>query len=141
MYPAPFSALSVYKTKAFARFAKRARISDAHLWKAAEFANRGSVDADLGGGVLKLRLARPGEGKSGGFRTILVLRSEDIAVYLYGYEKKDRANIDSRELQVLRRLAEAILGYNETQIAKRVEDGDFIKIPKPEEENAQKIPH
>ena len=133
------SSLSVYKTKAFARFARKARISDADLWEAANLANQGSSDADLGGGVFKLRLARAGEGKSGGFRTLLVLRIEDRAVYLYGYEKRDRANIDQRELKVLHGLAEAILGYTEIEIANRVNDGDFIEIERPEEEHAAEI--
>jgi hypothetical protein len=57
---------SVYKNKFFARFAKKARISDGDLWKAAQLAELGVIDADLGGGVIKQRIARRGEGKSGG---------------------------------------------------------------------------
>ena len=70
---------------------------------------------------------------------MLVLRRDELAVYLYGYEKKDHANINSRELQVLQRLTETILGYSENEIGDRVVDGDFIKIPRPEEENAEKV--
>ena len=73
--------LSVYKNKPFARFAKKANITDADLWKAALLANEGVVDADLGGGVIKQRIARAGEGKSGGSRTIILFRRGDRAVY------------------------------------------------------------
>ena len=56
--------LLVYKNKFFARFAKQARITDADLWKTAQLANEGLIDADLGGGVIKQRIARAGSGKS-----------------------------------------------------------------------------
>ena len=68
MRPAPSRTLSVYKGKAFVRFARKARITDADLWQAAQRANDGLIDADLGGGVIKQRIARAGEGKSGGSR-------------------------------------------------------------------------
>jgi hypothetical protein len=77
------STLSVYKTRLFVRFARKARISDADLWKAADLANQGLIDADLGGGV-KQRIAHAGEGKSGGSRTIIAFRKDDQAIYVYG---------------------------------------------------------
>jgi hypothetical protein len=73
-------AFSVYKNKAFARFAKKARITDFDLWKAAQLANKDAIDADLGGGVIKQRIARAGEGKSGGSRSIILFRKNDRAV-------------------------------------------------------------
>ncbi len=110
MSPAHFSTLSVYKGKAFMRFARKARIADADLWKAAQLANIGLIDADLGGGVIKQRIARAGEGKSGGSRSILLFKKDNRAVYVYGFEKKDVANIDRRELEAFRELAEVVLG-------------------------------
>jgi hypothetical protein len=89
------SVFSVFKTKAFVRFARRARIADADLWRAAEQANQGLIDADLGGGVIKQRIARAGQGKSGGSRTIIAFKTNDRAIYIYGFEKKDQANIVS----------------------------------------------
>jgi hypothetical protein len=80
--------LSVYKTKPFARFARRARISDADLWQTATLANQGSIDADLGGGVIKQRMARASEGKSGGVRSIILFRFHGRAVFVHGFEKK-----------------------------------------------------
>lgn len=127
------SALSVYKTKTFARFAKQARITDADLWNSALLANRGSIDADLGGGILKQRIARSGEGKSGGSRTILVFRREDRAVYVFGFEKKDRDNIDQRQFKVLRNLAKLLLGYDADEMKRQVEAGELIVIENPRE--------
>ncbi len=136
MGPAPSSTLSVYKGKAFVRFAKKARITDADLWHAAQRANHGLVDADLGGGVIKQRIARAGEGKSGGSRSIILFRGNDRAVYVYGFEKKDAANIDRRELEAFRELAEVILGYTDAEIDQRVIDGALFKVREPGEDNA-----
>jgi hypothetical protein len=77
----------IFKTKALARFAKRERISDASLTVAIENAERGLVDADLGGGVIKQRVARLGQGKSGGYRMLIGFRSKRMAVFLFGFAK------------------------------------------------------
>ncbi len=66
----------------------RKRITDADLWKAAQLANEGLIDADLGGGVIKQRIARAGEGKSGGSRSSILFRKGDRAVYVYGFERR-----------------------------------------------------
>jgi hypothetical protein len=132
--------LLVYKNKFFARFAKKARITDADLWKTAQLANEGLIDADLGGGVVKQRIARAGGGKSGGSRSIILFRRNDRAVYVYGFQKKDLANIRPNELEAFRELAHVVLGYTNAEIAKRVEDGALFEVEKPEEENnAEKV--
>jgi len=128
----------VYKSKPFARFARKARIADADLWKTAWLANEGSIDADLGGGVIKQRIARAGEGKSGG--SVILFKKDHRAVYVFGFEKKDVANIDRRELEAFRDLADLILGYSEAEMAKRVEDGALLRIGVPEgDEDDQEI--
>ena len=72
--------MRVFKTKGFARFARRERISDANLGEAVRRAERGLVDADLGGGVIKQRVARPGQGKSGGYRVLVAYRAKALSV-------------------------------------------------------------
>ncbi|MGI4854311.1 MAG: type II toxin-antitoxin system RelE/ParE family toxin [Janthinobacterium lividum] len=136
MAPALSRTLSVYKGKAFMRFAKKARIADYDLWQAAQRANDGLVDADLGGGVIKQRIARAGEGKSGGSRSIILFKLNNRAVYVYGFEKKDAANIDRREVEAFRELAEVILGYSDVEIEQRVSDGALFKVEEPGENNA-----
>jgi hypothetical protein len=126
-------ALSVYKTKSFGRFARKARIGDGALWEAATLVSQGSIDADLGGGVVKQRIARAGEGKSPGVRAIILFQFQGRAVFVYGFEKKDVGNIKQNELAAFRELADVILGYSDTEIAKRVADGALIEILPPEE--------
>jgi hypothetical protein len=134
------STLSVYKTKPFDRFARKARITDLDLWNAAELANQGLIDADLGGGVIKQRIARAGEGKSGGSRTIIAFRKDDLAIYMFGFEKKDQANIDRSDLEVLRKLAQIYLGYTAIDLAREIRAGELLIIAGPENEDASKIP-
>jgi hypothetical protein len=59
----------IFKTRWFARFARKEKIQDLVLVDAILRAEKGQVDTDLGGGVIKQRIARAGEGKSGGYRT------------------------------------------------------------------------
>jgi hypothetical protein len=77
--------MRVYKIKGFMRFQRRERIADTTLAEAILAAERGLVDADLGGGLIKQRIARPGQGKSGGFRTLIAYRRSERAVFLFGF--------------------------------------------------------
>jgi hypothetical protein len=129
----PSERLSVYKSKAFARFAKKARITDSDLCKAAQLADEGMIDADLGGGVIKQRIARAGAGKSGSSRSIILFRKGNRAVYVYGFEKKDLANIKPDELEAFRELAKVILGYSKVEIENMVKLGALFKVQEPED--------
>jgi hypothetical protein len=80
----------LFKVKWFAKFAKRERLRDASLKEAVARADRGLIDADLGGHVIKQRVARPGRGKSGGYRVIIALQTKERAVFLYGFAKNER---------------------------------------------------
>lgn len=86
------------------------------------------MDADLGGGVIKQRIARSGEGRSGGSRAVILFRQGRRAVYAYAFEKKDRANISLSELEAFRELAKVVLGYTDSEVAKRVEDGALLRV-------------
>ena len=130
-----FKTLAVYKSKPFARFARKARIPDADLWEAARLANEGVIDADLGGGIIKQRIARAGQGKSGGSRSIILFRKNDRAVYVHGFEKKDTANIGPDELEAFRKYAEVYLGYTNAEMAQLVEDGAIFRVEKSEGED------
>ena len=90
--------MRVYKTRLFAKFARRERIADRALIEAIERAGRGLIDADLGGGVIKQRVARVGQGRSGGYRTLIAVQFGERAVFLFGFAKNDRDNIDEVEL-------------------------------------------
>ncbi len=90
--------MKVFKTKWFARYARHELIADASLREAIARAERGLVDADLGGGLFKQRVARRGQGRSGGFRVIVAYRSKGRAVFLLGFAKAERENISQDEL-------------------------------------------
>jgi hypothetical protein len=87
-----------FKAKGFARFANREGLPDRVLCRAVGAMGRGRIDADLGGGVIKQRLPRPGQGKSGGYRAIVVFRRRGCVVFVFGYAKSARRGIDAREL-------------------------------------------
>jgi hypothetical protein len=106
----------IFKTKWLARFARRQRIEDRSLVEAVARASRGLVDADLGGGVIKQRVARAGQGRSGGHRLLIAYRAGDRAVFLYGFAKNERDNIDADELLTLREIGAGWLAATPRQI-------------------------
>lgn len=81
--------------------------------------------------MIKQRIARAGEGKSGGSRSIILFKKNNRAVYIYGFEKKDVANIDRRELEAFRELAEVLLGYTDAEMKQRVDDGALFEVEEP----------
>ncbi len=118
----------IYKLKGFARFQRKERISDASLRNAIGNVEAGLIDADLGGGLVKQRLARVGQGKSGGYRTVIAVRRGDRAVFLYGFAKNERGNIDADEMEEFRRLARGFLGLTAQQIATLIAENELMEV-------------
>jgi hypothetical protein len=110
------------------RFARKEGIGHDALMDAIERAEKGQVDADLGGGVIKQRIARLGRGKSGGYRTIIFFRRASRAVFVYGFAKSDRANISTDEERQFREAARHVLELTETQIGELLRRGDFVEV-------------
>lgn len=119
--------MRVYKTKAFARFARKERIADAAVIDAVRAAEV-RPDADLGGGVIKQRVARPGRGKSGGYRTIVLFRRGDKAFFVYGYAKHDRGNISNSEERAYKELASIYLSMSIEQIQTLIDNSKIMKV-------------
>jgi hypothetical protein len=128
--------LRVFKTKAFGRFARSQRISDASLCDAIRRAERGLIDADLGGGVIKQRVARPGQGRSGGFRTLIAYRAKTQSVFLFGFAKNERDNVDDGELATLRDIAKGWSAANVRGLAMAIAEGLIQEVTYDEEEKA-----
>jgi len=120
--------MSVYKSKAFVRFARKAGLRDAQLAAAAALVVSGRFDADLGGGVYKQRVARAGGGKSGGFRTLLAFRAGQSCFFVYGFAKNARANITAKELEALQAYAALLLNYGADELEAAVKHGELVKI-------------
>jgi hypothetical protein len=91
-------------------------------------AEGGLVDADLGGGLIKQRIARVGQGKSGGYRSVIAFRRGERAVFLFGFAKNERSNIDDEELQEFKRLALVFLELNAGQIATLIDDNELMEV-------------
>ena len=82
--------MRIFKTKPFMRFARNADLSDTALCQAISEAERGLIAAVLGGEVIKQRIARPGQGKSGGFRTLIVFRAGARAFFVHGFARTSK---------------------------------------------------
>ena len=120
--------MRVFKNAWFRKFATRGRISDAALCEAVSRAEIGLVDADLGGGLLKQRVARPGAGRSGGYRTILIFRSAERAVFVFGFAKSDRANLTAEEETVYKAAAKLVLAFSEDQLKAEVASSRMTEV-------------
>ena len=120
--------MRVFKAKDFARFARKEGIDDAALCEAVARAARGLFDAELGGGPIKQRVARKGEGRSGGFRTIVAIGLKDRAVFVHGFAKRDSDNIRQSELAGLKALASAVLSMNARQIDDAIAAKEFLEV-------------
>jgi hypothetical protein len=108
--------MRIFKNTWFARFADKNEISDEELKALVDGLETGNTGAGLGGGVYKQRLARPGEGKSGGYRVIVFFRSGERTFFVYGFAKSDRDNISLKELKELRKQAKHELDMTNEQI-------------------------
>ena len=126
--------LRVFASKPFMRFVRRFDISDAELWQAVN----GAYDADLGGGVFKFRLARRGEGTSGGARAIVAMKVGLRIVLMYGFEKKDQANIKIDDLRAFRKAARVYLGYSKAEMTTIVQEESLFEIVEPSHRKGEK---
>ncbi|MBF0507835.1 MAG: type II toxin-antitoxin system RelE/ParE family toxin [Deltaproteobacteria bacterium] len=97
--------MRIFKTKWFVRYARQEHIEDHSLNEAIERAERGIVDANLGGGIIKQRIPRKGQGRSRGYRSLIAYRFGDRAIFVYGFAKNERENIGDDELETLRETA------------------------------------
>ncbi|MCL2381249.1 MAG: type II toxin-antitoxin system RelE/ParE family toxin [Treponema sp.] len=115
--------MRIFKITWFARFAGKEGITDGELREAVNQLESGQADANLGGNVYKVRVARPGEGKSGGYRVIVVFRSGERTFYMYGFAKSERENISPKELRKLKKQAKSMLAMTSAQIADALKEG------------------
>lgn len=120
--------MRIFKTKPFARFAGKQGIDEAALVEAVRRAEQGIVDADLGGGVIKQRIARRGQGKSGGFRSIVLFRSAHRAIFVYGFAKSARSNIRDDELAAFRKLAHEMLALDDAALRAAIGNGTIMEV-------------
>ena len=121
--------MRVFKNKWFTRFARKEAISDDSLHEAVKQIAAGNFDADLGAGVFKQRVTRPGEGRAGGYRVILCFTSEERAFFVYGFAKSSRSNIAQDETREFKKLAKILFAMTDEQLELLLQHGDFDELP------------
>ncbi|MGV3553072.1 type II toxin-antitoxin system RelE/ParE family toxin [Rhizobium sp.] len=115
-------------TRWMARFVRKSRIDKALLVEAIDRAEKGLIDADLGGGVIKQRVGRPGRGRSGGYRTLIAIRRGDRSIFVFAFAKNEIDNIGSDQLRVIKELAEKALQWSDMELQGAIADGRIEEI-------------
>ena len=120
--------MRIFITKWFARFSRKERIDWERLREAVVRAECGQVDAELGGQLIKQRVARQGEGRSGGYRTVIAYHTKTRSVFLYGFSKSQLQNISAADLEDLKKMASVFLSMNEKELAKALAEGELAEV-------------
>ena len=122
------TALRIFKTKIFEKFAKKERLSNPMLCEAVEGLENGLIDADLGGCIIKQRIGRKGQGKSGGYRVLIAVREKKRYVFMDGFAKNEKANITDDELFALKKYGLAWLNADEKIIDAALKTEKLIEV-------------
>lgn len=120
--------MRLFKTKWFSRFARQENIDDAKLVEAVQNIENGLIDADYGGGLIKQRIARDGEGKSGGHRGIIAFKSETRSIFVFAFPKNEKENLTKIEVREYKKAAAIYLYMTETQITLAIEKKELIEV-------------
>jgi hypothetical protein len=120
--------MAIYKTHWFDRWARKKRLITVSLCQAAQEMIAGLYDADLGGGLVKTRIGRPGQGKRGVFRTLVATNKGDRWIFMFGFPKNERANIAKDEEGALKRLAAHLLLLTAPALAKAKAAGELLEV-------------
>jgi len=120
--------MRVFTTKHFRRFAKDNDISEESLCEDVRELGIGLVHASLGGSVFKQRIARKGQGKSGGFRTIIFFKVRERAFFVYGFAKNVQENVGREDLVELKILAKEMFDYDDETLHLSIESGELREI-------------
>ena len=120
--------MAIYKTRWFDRWARKQGLTTSSLCDAVTEMTKGLLDADLGGNLFKKRIARPGQGKSGGFRTLVATNKGSRWVFVFGFPKNERSNIDKDEEEALKTLAAHLLSLTAQALGKAEREGQLIEV-------------
>lgn len=110
------------------KFAKKERISDARLCELIKALEKGAVDVDYGGGVIKQRVGRPNQGKSGGYRCIILFRIKDKAFFVYGFPKNNRDNISQEEERAFKDLSQQMFDFSDDDLDQMLKVGVLVEV-------------
>lgn len=120
--------MQIFKTRIFAKFAKKEKIDDSALCEAVERAESGLIDADLGGCIIKQRIGRKGQGKSSGYRVLIAVRLKKRYVFMDGFAKNEKDNISDDELIVMKEYGSAWLKADEKIIEAALKTDKLVEV-------------
>ena len=118
----------VLKDLEFEDWAAEYKVTDAMLCDAAKEIEAGLVDARLGGFLLKKRVAAPGRGKRGSYRTIVGHRQGDRLIFVHGFAKNETDNITKKEKEALRKLCDVYMLADDKKLAEMIEMKQMLEI-------------
>ncbi len=118
-------------TKWFRKWSRKANLTDERLLKSLSDQEKGFSTADLGGNLYKIRVKRDDSGKRSGYRTIIAFRENDRAIFLYGFGKNEKGNIDKKELLYFKKLAGDLLALSSSQLIKAIEEKVLFDLEDP----------
>lgn len=122
------NSMRIFKTRAFVKFADKQQITDAQLIEAITRAEAGLIDANLGSNIIKQRVARKGQGKSGSFRTLIFYRINQNHFFVVGFAKSEQDNISAKNLAALKLLVQQYAAYSTHQIDLLVAQNLLIEV-------------
>jgi len=120
--------MRIFKTLAFDRWATKTKLYDKSLRQAALEVEQGQYEANLGGCLYKKRIALGNRGKSSGVRSIIAFKRENKAIFVYGFSKKQKANVTPDELVALKKLCKIYFAYTDEQIENILKIKEFIEV-------------
>ena len=120
--------MAIYTTRWFDRWARKQGLTAPSLCAAVREMASGLYDADLGGNLFKKRIARPGQGKSGGFRTLVATNKGNRWIFVFGFPKNKRSNIDKDEEEALKKLAAHLLSLTAQSLDKAQRAGELMEV-------------
>jgi len=128
MNEAGFFLMRILKTKWFTRYARKEKITDSQLKNAVIDLRNGLIDCDYQDGVMKQRIARSGQGKSGGYRSIILYQSDSNCFFVFCYAKNEKSDLTDRELKAFKDLSKEYLQLSDTEIQELIALNEFIEV-------------
>lgn len=120
--------MRIFKYRTFHQWAKSEKIEDNLLINAIHEMEKGLLDAKLGDGLYKKRIARKGQGKRGGYRMIIAFKQSDLSFFIYGYSKNEISTISEKEEKVYKKLAQYYLKLNDSELNCLIRNGQLIEV-------------
>ncbi len=120
--------MRVFKNKWFTKFAKKERISDQKLCQMIKDLENGLIDTDYGDGLIKQRLARQNQGKSSGYRCIILFHHKNNAFFVYGFPKSERENIGREDERAFKDLSQQMFGFSDNDVEQLLLSGALVEV-------------